>query len=391
MWSAVLAWSLAVAPTTTCAPDDTVAARLGPAQGPAAVHAYLDPADHDALRTWVGLRALATERPDLAIDVHLAEPNPDDDPQRAKVRAWAWVGARRGHLTALLRLLAADDWEWVAARVHTKAGRAELAARLHVDAAQAWAPTQCAHDHVVADGEAVAEHFRRFGNPVFRLPVFVIDDVVFDDPPGLARVRTELARRGERARDAIDPRLRAPAPSLKATSARMRRPAIDGVLLGGPGLPHRFVLMARDDEDPNLSMLLPPLLQYRVDNPGQLSITIAARGSSIGAMALRHRLCAADRLGLTMAYVKVLTLPLPRDKTARPPDVQALIKRLDDYPAPECAGQTDPAQLDLPDGAWLDGLPRTRAELGNLPATLLLLDAATRPLEPFVAPSTDEP
>lgn len=389
MWFAVLAWSLAVAPPSPCAPDDTVAVRLGPDEGAAQVHAYLDPADRDALRTWVGLTALASERPQLRVDVHLAAPNPDDDPQRAKVRAWAWVGARRGHLTGVLRMLAADDWEWVAARVHTKAGRAELSARLDVD--EAWSPTQCAHDHVAADGEAVSERFRRFGNPVFRLPVFVIDDVVFDDPPGLARARTELARRGERARDAIDPRLRAPAPTLKATSARMRRPQLDGVLLGGPGLPHRFVLMARDDEDPNLSMILPPLLRYRIDHPGQLSIAVTARGSSIGAMALRHRLCAARHLGLTMAYVNALARPLPRDRSVKPPDVQALLKRLDDHPTDKCAEETDPAQLDLPDGAWLDGLPRTRAELGNLPSTLRLLDAATRPLGPFVAPRADDP
>src|SRR5690606_32532030 len=95
-----------------------------------------------------------------------------------------------------------------------------------------------------------------FNNPVYRLPVFVVGDAVFDDPPGASRLRTELGRAGQRARDEIDPPDAVPIPTLKATSARMRRPDVGGILLGGPGLPHRFVLMARDEEDPNLFMML---------------------------------------------------------------------------------------------------------------------------------------
>jgi hypothetical protein len=373
-----------------CPPiTQTAAQRLGPTDGDPDVAAYLDPADKDALRTWVGLRELSSERPELRIDLHLAAPTTGDDPQRAEMRAWALTAARGGHLAEVLRVVAADDWEWVAARIGTAAGRAAISTR--IGASAPVVADACARRDVGHDTDVVAERFERFGNPVFRLPVFIIDEVVFDDPPGLARARTELSRTGERARDRIDPRLRAPVPTLKATSARMRRPRLDGLLLGGPGLPHRFILMARDEDDPNLFMMLPVLLEYRATHPGQLAVQISARGSSVDAVRLRHRLCAARRLGLGRAYAEVLVRPPDTDSAGRTDDVRQLLKRLDAVPESRCAGDTDPAQLDLPDGAWLDGLPRTRAELGNLPSTLHLLDAAMRPLAPLVRPRSDDP
>jgi hypothetical protein len=148
--------------------------------------------------------------------------------------------------------------------------------------------------------------------------------------------------------------------------------------------------MANSEDDQNLFGMLPPLLEYRAQHPGELAIQITARGSSIGAATLRRRLCAARRLGLARAYVDVLATPPVSDEPGPPPDVRTLIKRLDEVPEARCEDEADPAQLDLPDGAWLDGLPRTRAELGNLPATLRMLDAAARPLAPLVRARSDE-
>lgn len=380
----------AATPAAPCPDPAAPAVVLGPKDAAPAVRAYLDPSDEDALRTWVSLADLSRERPALRIDVYFAEPPERADPLPASVRAWAMASAQRGELEAALRIVAADGPEWVATRMGTPAGRRRLAERLRIpdDAQVNEIDPRCADAHVEHASATIAARFEQFGNPVYRLPVFVVDDVVFDDPPGVARLRPELGRRGQRARDRVDPPQPAPMPTLKATSARMRRPRLGGILLGGPGLRHRFVLMARDEEDPNLFMMLPALLEFRASHPGVLAVHVVARGSSVGGMTLRHRLCAARGLGLERAYIEVLATP-PSDDGFRRTDVARLLRRLDQVPEGQCEGEVDPAELDLPDGAWLDGLPRTRAELGSLPSTMRLLQGASRPLSPLLGRSAD--
>jgi hypothetical protein len=372
--------------TARCPADDAPALVLGRGRGEPDITAFLDPADADALRTFVSLRDLSRERPDLRIVIRFAEPPEHGDPLPATVRAWALAAARRGKLEAALRIVAADGPLWVAARIGTPGGRKRLAERLPI-ADDAIDPA-CASRHVDAASAEIGARFQLFNNPVYRLPVFVVGDTVFDDPPGAARLRAELGRAGQHARDRIDPPEAVPIPTLKATSARMKRPDLGGILLGGTGLPHRFVLMARDEDDPNLFMMLPTLLEYRAEHPGRLAVHVVARGASVGGMRLRQRLCAARTLGLQRAYVEVLATPPDEDGFRRVDEVK-LLARLDEVPEKTCEAEVDPAELDLPDGAWLDGLPRTRAELGSLPSTMRLLEAALRPLSPLLRAAAD--
>jgi hypothetical protein len=179
-----------------------------------------------------------------------------------------------------------------------------------------------------------------------------------------------------------------PLPEAWAASERLRRPELEGARLGGVGLPHLFVLMARDEDDPNLFMLLPPVLDFRRDHPGTLTVQVVARGGSFGAQSLRHRLCAARRQGLVAAYVHHLA----SDPSTRhtDPAVRDLLDTLDKVPVEACEDEVDPAELGLPDGGWLDGIPRTRSELEGIEATLDLLDTTTRPLSPLFGPRKEE-
>jgi hypothetical protein len=153
-------------------------------------------------------------------------------------------------------------------------------------------------------------------------------------------------------------------------------------------LRHRFILMARDEDDPNLFMLLPPLLRFRRLRPGTLTVQVVARGGSFGAQSLRHRLCAARRQGLVAAYVRLLASDPGSRHTD--PAVRDLLETLDKVPVEACEDEVDPAELGLPDGGWLDGIPRTRSELEGLETTLDLLETTLRPLSPLLGPRTDE-
>ena len=262
-------------------------------------------------------------------------------------------------------------------RLGTVQTRKALAADIGMDPDrhERLATASCLGRVLERNTNAVATHFA--GNPMsIRLPVFELDDAVFDDAATLDRLRPELARHALSDRDPPPP---STSPLPKATSAVMRRPELGGILLGGPALPHRFVLQARDEEDASLFMMLPTVLAVRRGRPGRLAVHVVARGSSLGAATLRHRLCAARILGREVAYLEMLASDPPARE--RPPrDVVALLRALDEVPEKRCEDEPDPAQLDLPDGQWLDGLPRARAELANLEGTLLLLDRAARPL-----------
>jgi hypothetical protein len=99
-------------------------------------------------------------------------------------------------------------------------------------------------------------------------------------------------------------------------------------------------------------------------------------------MRLRNRLCAATKLGLVATYVGLLaTEPALR---LSDPAAEELLAELDKVPEEQCEDEPDPAEMGLPDGGWLDGIPRTRSELDNLSMTLDLMDAAKRPLSPLL-------
>lgn len=374
------------APAPTCAPSS---ARLGLAEANAHVDVYLDPADPASLVLASELRRFVAERPgELSVAMHVVSPPGSIDPRADVVRQWTRAMAAQGRFFAALRSIRRDGSDRVFARLLAKDSRAALAKEVGVDAAVNErtfdAPCFRAAVHA-ADGELRAKMLAR-GVTVYRLPMFEVDDLVFEDSAVLDKLRPAIGRRRTRAKRG-DLRPPPSIPPVRGTSEQLERPKLGGVLLGGLGLPHRFILMARDEDDPNLFMLLPPLLRYRAANPGTVTVQVVARGPSWGAGALRQRLCAARRTGLVAAYVRHLaTDPGTRAVDPATTDLLDVLDRVDEE---GCTAEADPAELGLPDGGWLDGLVRTRSELEMIDATLRVLDAAARPLSSLLGPADD--
>ena len=373
---------LALATPPACVEIADEGQRLGAASAASKVEVFLDPASTQSARTWMELRRLVAEHAgEVALQVHWVGRGGATSPLALRVRTFVASLATRGHTTTALRVVARDGLERLHARLVDPDSHPALAKELgvSVDTVVAAIEDRCARQSIVAKTEAL--HARRTleGGAVMRLPAFAMDELLFDDGPALDRLRPEIGRRGRRKRIREDPARSPSPPSKQTTSERMERPPLKGLLLGGPGLPHRLVLMARDENDPALFVALPPTLAQRALEPGTLALHIVARGLSTGAETLRHRLCAARKLGLGNAYVEYLGRDTALRDDTNPLD-ERLLAALDDVPAAECADETDPVDLDLPDGAWLDGLPRSRAELGNLRVSIPRIDAATRPL-----------
>lgn len=393
----VLSLALAASPGAPTSPpavscDEAATLPLGPASAPTLVEAFLDPASTQSWRTWLELRRLVVDHAgEVGVRLRWADSG-GVDPHADRVRAFVASLAHDGHAGAALQVVARDGLERVHARLVDPDAHEALGKELGLppSAIRAALRDRCAR-------RRVAEHSRRLRElagldeaSMMRLPTFVLGELAFDDGPGLERLRPELGREGLRRRSYEDPAPVGPPPAVEASSDRMQRPPLRGVLLGGPGLPHRFVLMARDEEDPSLFVVLPPVLALRREQPGRLALHVVSRGVSDGAELLRHRLCAARTLGLGPAYLDYLARDALLRQAAGPAE-ERLLAALDDVPRARCRDEIDPVDLDLPDGAWLDGLPRSRSELSTLDATLRLLDAATRPLDLLLPSPRDDP
>jgi hypothetical protein len=387
---------LAAAPAKTqpCADEGT---RYGVEHARTAVDAFLDPTADSALLTVLELRRLVAERPsEVTVRIHLVTTPGTLDPRAEAVRAWLASMSAHDRLVPALRVVRTDGTDRVYVRLSTKAARRDLARALDLppELHERAAAERC-HANRLAVGDAeLRRRMQERGTTVFRLPVFGVSSVdtaasdqVFEDTATLERLRPQLGRERSRVQHARV-RPKPPLPEARAVSERLRRPELEGARLGGVGLPHLFVLMARDEDDPNLFMLLPPVLEFRRDHPGLLTVQVVARGGSFGAQSLRHRLCAARRQGLVAAYVHHLA----SDPAIRhtDPAVQDLLETLDKVPIEACEDDVDPAELGLPDGGWLDGIPRTRSELEGIEATLDLLETTARPLSPLLGPHTEE-
>jgi hypothetical protein len=395
---AALALSLSLvpaAPAPAPAPavcDETAVLWLGADAAPTTVDAYLDPASSQSWRTWLELRRLVFDhRGELRVRVRFSGAGGGRQPHAERVRAFVASLAHAGHVEAALGVLARDGLERLHARLVDPGGHEALARELGVatSAVAAALRDRCARRRVGEQGLLLRSALGLEPDSMARLPAFVLGELAFDDGPGLERLRPELGREGVRRRRLEDPPPVGPPPPIEATSERMQRPALRGLLLGGPGLPHRFVVMARDEEDPTLFVVLPPVLAVRHARPGRMAVHVVSRGVSDGAERLRHRLCAARVLGLGPAYLDYLARDALLRRAPGKAD-ESLLDALDDVPASRCVDEVDPVDLDLPDGAWLDGLPRSRSELGTLESTLRLLDAAHRPLDlVLVSPRED--
>ncbi len=391
LWLALLPGAApTAAPAPTC--DELAGLELGPATARTSVEAFLDPASTLSWRTWLELRRLVVDHGgEVRVQLYWASAGGVRQPQAERVRAFVVSLAHTGQAEAVLRVLGRDGFERLHARLVDPLAHAELAVELGVPTPRIGAALRdrCARRRVVADSRRLREALAIDIDGMTRLPAFVLGELAFDDGPNLDRLRPEIGREGQRRRAYEDPPRLGPPPPIEATSERMQRPPLSGVLLGGPGLPHRFVLMARDEDDPTLFVVLPPVLAERLAEPGRLALHLVSRGTSDGAERLRHRLCAARVLGLQPAYLDYLARDALLRQSPSPVD-QGLIEALDEVPGSRCAHEVDPVDLDLPDGAWLDGLPRSRSELGSLDATLRLLDAASRPLDLVLLSPRDE-
>lgn len=388
MLASLLALALWASPASPSCPDASV--RLGHASAPTQLRAHLDPTSTSALGAVLELRRLVGERPeDVAVTLHWTHLGVRLDPRADRVRIWIAAMASGGHMLGALRVVRRDGVDRVYVRLGTAHGRARLAKELGIDegALDQLASQRC-HDVQMEDTRReVAARMSARGTAVFRLPVFFVDDLTFEDSGLLDRVRPVLARRRSRARTAAE-RPPASAPPAKASSLRLLRPNVRAAPLGGPGLRHAFVLLVRGEEDPALFTLLPPVLAYRRTHPAEVSVYVVARGLGLE-HGLRQRMCRAEAAGLLPAYLQYLS----RDPATRfsDPATDPLLSALDSTSVdPACDLDPDEDEEALPDGGWLDGVPVTRGDLEGLGKALERLDAARRPLAPLLAPAADE-
>jgi hypothetical protein len=394
LFAAFAAWLTVAGPAPsvpTCAagPPPPMAS-LG--DGPLVVEAYVDPVETGTLLTVLQLRRFVAERPGtVRVDLRGVAALGASSPRADLARAWVVAMGTRGRLLPALRMLDRDGADRVYVRLQREEDRVALAAEIGLDPEAhetAW-QTRCIRRWPDRDQSRLQRRLTERGNTGYRLPLFVVEGEIFEDGANLDKLRPYLGQHDVLARRQ-ELRPRPPVPETRASSERLRRPALLGAVLGGRGLPHLFVLMARAEDDPNLATLLPPVLEYRHQRPGRIAVQIVARGASVGAMRLRIRLCAATRTGLVAAYARYLATD-PALRLADPA-ADALVAGLDQaIPEEECEDEPDPAQMGLPDGGWLDGIPRTQSELENLALTLDMLEATQRPLSPLLAPRPAPP
>lgn len=382
-----LVFTLAPAEPSLC-PDASV--QLGSADAATQVDAHLDPTSSSALGTVLELRRLVGERPGaLGVRLHWTHIGVRLDPRADRVRAWIAAMASAGYALEALRTVRRDGVDRTYVRLATAHGRATLAEEFDVDPGRLdqLAAERCHETRMEQVRQDVAQRMADRGSAVFRLPVFMIDDLTFEDSGLLDRVRPVIARRRARAR-AAEERPSPGTPPPKSASPRLIHPKVRSPALGGPGLPHAFILLARGEDDPAVFTLLPPLLAYRQTHPGEVSVRVVARGLGLE-HGLRQRLCHANAAGLLPAYLHVLSQE-PSTRAADPATA-VVLETIDSVVVdPPCDLEPDDDEEALPDGGWLDGVPVTRADLESLDTVLRRLEVAQRPLAPFLAPATDD-
>lgn len=379
----------AARPAPPQCPDRAVATlELGREDAPTRLHAFFDPAAGGALGVFAELRRMVAERPDeLGVSVWLVRPLAAFDPRMDRVRRFAWAAARTSRLDDALTVIARFGSDQIAATLLDDDRTRALAPALHLEpGVLAGALAEgCDGARLDLASAQVARLGRGATLGLVRLPAFAIGGFVFDDTPGLERVRPELGRepvrRSLRWRAAISPGVPAP-----ARADRMRTPPPGGLVLGGLGLPHHLAVMGQGEDDPTLFLSLPRAMQYRSEHPGQLAVHILARGNGFGANVLRARLCAAGRLGRELDYARLLAGP-PDARRDPDPASTELLKLLDAEADAHCGDTGQPEGEVLPEGAWLDGVPRSPTELDDLPNLLRPSAAGTRPLDGFLGPA----
>ncbi len=379
---------LAAPPAPTCPDTAAATVEIGDPHAPLRLHAFFDPALTTGHAIFNELRRVVAERPDdIAVSLWIVRPQASFDPRLDRVRRFVWAAARLGLLDAALALIARAGPDHVGVALLDDERTRALAPALHTAperllAALAEGCDGARLDRASAHAITVGRH-APLG--MVRLPVFAVGEFVFDDTPTLERVRPELGR--EPVRRALRWRAAASPPPAPPPSSgeRSRVPPAGGLVLGGIGLPHHLVVLGQGEDDPNLFLSLPRAMQYRSEHPGRLAIHILARGNGFGANLLRGRLCAAKRLGRELGYARLLAGTPEARHDPGAADAE-LISELDAEADSHCEAPDDAAAEPLPEGAWLDGVPRSPTELEDLPSLLRSGATGRRPLDPLLRP-----
>ncbi len=384
---------LAAAPASSrgppCGPAPT--GGLGPIDAPIELTVYLDPLNRDPvspLALWIELRRLVSDyRGALRVRIEPVTTGMVRDLNTLALLRWFLAASDDGAQEAALRLLDRDGRDRLAVRLARPGGSAALAAE--IGRPLAVRSHACLDRRLETAQRSLRMQVQRAGGYLGRPPLFVLGDrLAFEDTSGLERVRGEVSRDLQRLHAGRPPSSRSSWPPGRAgVSLRLiRPPAAAGMLIGGVGLPHRLVLFVEHDEHPNLTNLA-PVLEYRREHPGQVAIQIIARGTTMAARQLRLRLCAAQKIGLELEYLRRLARdPMSRGVAAA--EEVSLTQRLDEAAdAHKC--EQEESELEpgpagargLPDGIWLDGTAVGQGDLEAIGVRIVGLEAAQRPLD----------
>ena len=393
MLPALLVALLAAAPAPSQGPDCTMApdSGLGPVDAPLELLVYLDPLSRDPvspLALWIELRRLVSDhRGALRVRIEPVAAGMVRDPNTLALLRWFLAASDDGAQEAALRLLDRDGRDRLAVRLARPGGPAALAAE--IGRPPATRPQQCLDRRLEAAQRTLRAQVQRAGGYLGRPPLFVIGDrLAFEDTAGLERVRGEVSRELQRLHAGRPlPGRSSWAPSHSGVSLRLiRPPAAAGMLVGGVGLPHRLVLFVEHDEHPNLTNLA-PVLEFRHQHPGQLAVQVIARGTTMAARQLRLRLCAAQKLGLELEYLRRLARD-PMSRGVAAVEEVSLTQRLDEAADAHGCEQDEPelepgpaGTRGLPDGVWLDGTAVGQGDLEAIGVRIVGLEAAQRPLD----------
>ncbi len=384
MLQALLATWLTAAPSAppVCQPRPTV---LGADDASLRVVAYLDPVHRGSHTAWLELRRLAAEyRGQLRIEVRMARAARQVSRTLDHVRKLVMAATDAGHLEAALATVDRDGTDRVHARLHDRSAHATLAQDLGLPVARIrkLQLDPCLRRRLNITSAKL--HHPAPARSQVGSPFFEVDGTLRSGTSTLSRLRPDLAGLAQKqARE----RRRKPSrsrPSAKGVSEALVRPWPDrGVLVGGPGLAHHILVLARDESDPNLLISLPLLMAHRAQFPGSMSLQVVAHGRTQMTEDLRRRLCAARRLGREMDYLRYLASDRSGDRVVLGPANSELLERLE-RAAETCEEPAPDLDHALSGGPWIDGTPRSQGELESLPTTLRVLESAHAPLSPLL-------
>lgn len=393
MLPALLVALLATAPAPSQGPDCSAApvTGLGPTSAPVELTVFLDPLSREPiapLALWIELRRLVSDHQGaLRVRIEPVTTGMVRDPNNLALLRWFLAASDDGAQEAALRLLDRDGRDRLAVRLGRPGGPAALAAEIGRSAATR--PQVCLDRRLEAAQRSLRMQVQRAGGYLGRPPLFVLGDrLAFEDTVTLERVRGEVSRELQRLHAGRPtPGRSSWPPSRSGVSLRLvRPPAAAGMLIGGVALPHRLVLFVEHDEHPNLTNL-GAVLEYRRQHPGQLAVQVIARGTTMAARQLRLRLCAAQKLGLELEYLRRLARdPMSRGVAANEP--VSLTQRLDEAADAHKCEQDEPelepgptGTRGLPDGVWLDGTAVGQGDLEAIGVRIVGLEAAQRPVD----------